>query len=213
MPLSLQQGIFLVKLARNAVEEFLLYNRIKKIKIDDEKLLEKRGVFTTIETYNKENNRIFKELRGCIGFPLPVYGLAEGVIRSSILAAVEDPRFPPLELNELKSVVFEVSVLTEPKLLTVEKKEIPKYIRVGIDGLIIEYGFNSGLLLPQVAVENEWDEETFLCNACLKANLPPDAWLWKKTKIYSFTAEIFGELEPNGRIIKKDISKRFETKK
>src|SRR5579875_103297 len=212
MPLSIQQGIFLVKIARNAVEEFLLKNIVKKTTIDDERLTQKRGVFTTIETYKKGERGIIRELRGCIGFPTPVYSLIEAVIKSSILAAVEDPRFPPLEYHELKEVTFEVSVLTEPKLLEVDKKDLIKHIKIGRDGLIIEYGFNGGLLLPQVAVENEWDEETFLCNACLKANLPPDAWLWKKTKIYTFSAEIFGELEPNGKIIKKEIAKRVEEK-
>jgi uncharacterized protein (TIGR00296 family) len=98
-------------------------------------------------------------------------------------------------------------VLTEPKLVDVDKKKLPSLIKIGRDGLIIEHGFSSGLLLPQVAVENRWDSETFLCNACLKAGLPPDAWLWKGTKIYTFQAEIFGELEPSSRIIKKEIEK------
>jgi len=210
MAYSIQKGAFLVRLARSTVEEYLRTNKLKKMKIDDEKLLEKKGVFTTIETFEKIGDRINRELRGCIGFPQPIYGLAEAVMKSALLAAFEDPRFPPLEIDELNKVTFEVSILTEPKLLNVDKKEVVNYIKVGRDGLIIEHGLNSGLLLPQVAVENEWDEETFLCNACLKANLPPDAWLWKKTKIYVFQAEIFGELEPNGKIIKKEIHKRIE---
>ncbi len=209
MSIPLQLGAFLVKLARSAVEEFLLYNKVKQIKISDERLLTKRGAFTTIESYQRISNGVVRELRGCIGFPYPVYELYNSVIKSAILAAVDDPRFPPLKIDELDKVTFEVSILTEPKLLNVDKKEAPRYVKVGRDGLIIEYGLNSGLLLPQVAVENEWDEESFLSNACLKANLPPDAWLWKKTKIYTFQAEIFGELEPRGKIIRKEIHKRF----
>ena len=167
----------------------------------------KRGVFTTIEKYEVIDDVINKELRGCIGFPFPNEELYTLVVKSAILAATEDFRFPPLHISELNKVVFEVSVLTEPKLVDVDKKKLPSLIKIGRDGLIIEHGFSSGLLLPQVAVENRWDSETFLCNACLKAGLPPDAWLWKGTKIYTFQAEIFGELEPSSRIIKKEIEK------
>ncbi len=209
MNIPLQLGVFLVKLARASVEEFLLYNRIKQIKVYDDRLLVKRGAFTTIESYQRKGNSVARELRGCIGFPYPTYELYNSVIKSAILAAVEDPRFPPLKVEELDKVTFEVSILTEPTFLDVDKRDVPKYIKVGRDGLIIEYGLNSGLLLPQVAVENEWDEESFLSNACLKAGLPPDAWIWKKTKIYKFQAELFGELEPKGKIIRKEIYKRF----
>lgn len=205
--ISLQKGAFLVKLARKAVSEYLNGNGVIKPIIHDTDLNVKRGVFTTIETYEINNGVINKELRGCIGFPFPIEELYSLVIKSAILAATEDFRFTPLKKNELNNVVFEVSILTQPKLIEVSKRELPKNIKIGRDGLIIEHGFSSGLLLPQVAVENKWDSETFLCNACLKAGLPPDAWLWKNTKVYTFQAEIFGELQPNSKIIKKEIEK------
>lgn len=209
MILSLQQGAFLVKLARKSVVEYLSGNKIIKPAHYDPIFKIKRGVFTTIESYQIINNTIRKELRGCIGFPYPTDNLINLIIKSAILASTEDPRFAPLEIHELDKVTFEISILTEPKLLNVEKKKIPSLITIGKDGLIIESGLTSGLLLPQVAVENEWDPETFLSNACLKASLPPDAWIWKNIKIYTFQAEIFGELEPNGKIIRKAIEKRI----
>jgi uncharacterized protein (TIGR00296 family) len=208
--ISLQKGAFLVKLARKAVTEYLKGNGIIKPIIHDPDLNIKRGVFTTIEAYNIIDGTIYKELRGCIGFPFPYEELYLSVIKSAILAATEDFRFPPLKANELNNVVFEISILTEPKLIDVEKKKLISMIKVGKDGLIIEHGFSSGLLLPQVAVENKWDSETFLCNACLKAGLPPDAWLWKNTKVYTFQAEIFGELQPNSKVIKKEIEKSVQ---
>jgi conserved hypothetical protein TIGR00296 len=205
MGLSIQQGSFLVKIARKAVEEYLKNERIIKLTQIDPIYKIKRGVFTTIEEYKISNGMVNKELRGCIGFPYPSEELINLTIKSAILAATEDPRFPPLEYDELEKVVFELSILTEPKLLDVDKKKLPSMIKIGRDGLIIERGLMSGLLLPQVAVENEWDAETFLCNACLKAGLTPDAWLLKGTKVYIFQAEIFAELEPKGRIIKRNL--------
>ena len=106
MAYSIQKGAFLVRLARSTVEEYLRTNKLKKMKIDDEKLLEKKGVFTTIETFEKIGDRINRELRGCIGFPQPIYGLAEAVMKSALLAAFEDPRFPPVRTIPVYFIAF-----------------------------------------------------------------------------------------------------------
>lgn len=200
--ISEEEGAFLVKLARKAVSEYLSSKRVISPPSDvPDKLYEKRGVFVTIESYPS------RELRGCIGFPEPVYPLVEATIRASLASAFEDPRFPPLRFSELKGVVFEVSVLTPPQLVKVSKPaEYPSMIKVGIDGLIVERGFFKGLLLPQVAVEYGWDEEEFLTQCCLKALLPPDAWLDPRTKIYKFQAEIFEEESPEGSIKRRKLS-------
>lgn len=204
--LSLEEGRFLVKLARSAVEEYLK-NR-KRIKAPEgvpEKLLRPCGVFVTI-------NKVVdgeKELRGCIGYPYPSLPLIEAVIDSAISSATGDPRFPPLSQKELDVVVFEVSVLTPPKIVEVEKPvEYPSKIRIGQDGLIIERGFYKGLLLPQVPVEWGWNEEEFLCQCCLKAGLPPDSWLMKGTKVYTFQAIIFEEETPKGEIKRKILDEK-----
>jgi hypothetical protein len=78
----------------------------------------------------------------------------------------------------------------------------------GKDGLIIENGFCKGLLLPQVPVEWKWDEETFLCQCCLKAGLPPDSWLVKGTRVYTFSSVIAEELAPKGDVTILDMRKR-----
>ena len=109
--------------------------------------------------------------------------------------------------DELDQVGFEVSVLTPPELVKAEKShDYSKKIVVGRDGLIIERTYCKGLLLPQVPVELSWDEETFLCECCVKAGLPPDSWLLEGTKIYRFQAIIFEENAPKGKIIRKEIS-------
>ncbi|MEM0216642.1 MAG: TIGR00296 family protein [Candidatus Bathyarchaeia archaeon] len=199
--LSLDEGEFLVKLARKAVEEYLIsHKRIAAPQKLPEKLLKLCGVFVTI-------NRLIggeKELRGCIGYPYPTNPLVEAVIDSAISSATQDPRFPPLSIEELETVVFEVSILTPPELINVENpREYPSKIKIGEDGLIIERGIFRGLLLPQVPVEWGWDAEEFLCQCCLKAGLPPDCWLMKGTKVYKFQAIIFEEESPRGKVKRK----------
>jgi len=185
-----EDGEFAVKTARNAVKNYLLKGDTGNFKFP-EKFERKSGVFTTITSF--PNN----ELRGCIGFPEPVMPLKDALIKSAIYAATEDPRFPPLEKYELEKVIFEVSLLTVPELI---KGKIPESVEIGKDGLIVEYGFYSGLLLPQVATEYSMDQETFLDQTCLKAGLSPGCWKNSNVKVYKFQAEIFKEEAPDGKI-------------
>jgi len=201
--LTLEEGRFLVKLARQAVENYLKTGKVLALPSNvSSKLKERCGVFVTINKVSHEE----KELRGCIGFPYPTTMLVKAVIESAISSATQDPRFPPLKIDELDHVVFEVSVLTPPELVEVQNpKEYCSKIKVGRDGLIVERGFYKGLLLPQVPVEWKWDEETFLCQCCIKAGLPPDSWLLDGTKIYTFQAIIFEEKTPKGEVVLKEI--------
>ncbi len=200
MPVRLtdEHGAFLVRLARRAIEEYLRSRAIIEPPEDTpEPLWEPMGVFVTL---NKLVDGA-KALRGCIGFPYPEKPLVRATIEAAIAAATEDPRFPPVRLPEMDSIVVEVSVLTKPELIRVEDpRDYPKAIRVGRDGLIVEKGFFRGLLLPQVPVEWGWDERTFLSQCCLKAGLYPDAWLDPDTRIYRFQAVVFEEEEPRGPV-------------
>jgi hypothetical protein len=201
--LNLEEGRFLVKLARKAVENYLKTGKVLAVPTNvSSKLKERCGVFVTINKVSHGE----KGLRGCIGFPYPTTMLVKAVIESAISSATQDPRFPPLKLDELDHVVFEVSVLTPPQPVEVQNpKEYCSKIKVGRDGLIVERSFCKGLLLPQVPVEWKWDEETFLCQCCIKAGLPPDSWLLEGTKIYTFQAIIFEEKTPKGEVILKEI--------
>jgi len=201
--LNLKEGRFLVQLARKAVEENL--KNKKRISLPEDaskKLLKPCGVFVTINSVKHKG----KELRGCIGLPYPTTPLVQAVIESAISSATQDPRFYPLSLKELDSVVLEVSVLTPPQAIEVEKpSEFTSKIKVGEDGLIVEKGMSKGLLLPQVPVEWKWNEEEFLCQCCIKAGLPPDCWLLKATKIYKFQAIVFEEEKPRGEVKRKAL--------
>jgi len=202
--LTQEEGKYLVKLARKAAEAYLKKREI--MKVPDEvplKLKEQCGVFVTINSVKGKKH----QLRGCIGFPHPTTPLAQAVIESAISSATQDPRFLPMRAEELDEVAFEVSVLTPPEPVEVNNpRDYCSKIKVGRDGLIVERTYCKGLLLPQVPVELNWDEETFLCECCVKAGLPPDSWLLKGTKVYRFQAIIFEETSPKGKIQRKEIS-------
>lgn len=204
--LTPDEGTFLVKLARKAVEENLKDGRIMTPPRDvSPKLQERSGVFVTINSVKGQK----RELRGCIGFPYPTHPLVRAVVEAAVESATGDPRFPPMKSRELEQVVFEVSVLTPPQLVAAASpKDYPSRIEVGVDGLIVENGLYKGLLLPQVPVEWEWDSEEFLCQCCLKAGLPPDCWVIKGTKIYKFTSIIAQELTPNGQVVTIDLREK-----
>ncbi len=89
--------------------------------------------------------------------------------------------------EELPGITVEVSVLSSMEPIEAEQ------IIPGIHGLYVRRGFRSGTLLPQVAFEEGWDRETFLAHTCLKASLPPDAWLDPATELLAYTAEVIRE--------------------
>jgi len=202
--LTQEEGEYLVKLARKAAETYLKKREILEVPNDvPPKLKEQCGVFVTINTLKGKTH----QLRGCIGFPHPTTPLARAVIESAISSATQDPRFMPMRTEELDQVVFEVSVLTPPEPVEVNNpQDYCSKIKVGRDGLIVERTYCKGLLLPQVPVELNWDEETFLCECCVKAGLSPDSWLLKDTRVYRFQAIIFEETSPKGKIQRKEIS-------
>lgn len=202
--LSDEEGKFLIKLARDTVKTYLEKNAtLKPPENTPKKFFENCGVFVTINSVKRGR----KELRGCIGYPYPTNPLVEAVIDAAINAATQDPRFYPLKAGELENVVFEVSVLTPPEPVHVDKpQDYVKKIKVGEHGLIVEKGFYKGLLLPQVPVEWGWCEEEFLCQCCVKAGLPPDSWLTKGSKVYRFSAIVFEEETPKGEVKRKSLS-------
>ncbi len=102
-------------------------------------------------------------------------------------ATLSDPRFIPVSPDEIKNVTIEISVLSPMERIDAND------VLPGIHGLYIRRGSRAGTLLPQVAREEGWNRETFLKHTCLKAGLPPDAYMEKGTEILSYTAEVFSE--------------------
>ncbi len=137
------------------------------------------GVFVTV---NEET-----QLRGCIGFPEADNGIFYQTYLAAKYAATEDPRFPPLDEDELRKIDVEVTLLGPPKQIDpLEWKDFKR----GLHGLMIRRGFYSGLLLPQVAEEHNFGWEEFLEETCIKAGLLPKSYLEWDTKVYVFSGRV-----------------------
>ena len=191
--LNLVEGTKAVRFARRIIEEHIKH-KMKSSQNLGKSFQEKQGVFVTLHTFPNH------ELRGCIGIPLPIMTLQDALIESA-QSVTRDPRFPPLSEMELDIIVVELTVLTKPELIKVKQpQDYPTCIEIGQDGLIVEQSFYKGLLLPQVPIEQEWEKEEFLSHTCMKAGLPPDAWLDKTIKISKFQGQIFTETKPHGLI-------------
>jgi len=171
----------LLRIARASIESVFGGER-PTVPAGSAHLLERRGVFVTL--------RVGKELRGCIGYVEPRFPLAQAVEEVARKAAFEDPRFAPLDPEELPSVDIEISVLSPVEAV----RDIAE-IEVGKHGLILEAGMWKGLLLPHVPVEYGWDREQFLNHTALKAGLPAGAWRDEHTRLFRFTTETFSETE------------------
>lgn len=178
-PLTRDEEHACLKLARQTLEHYFKTGRELRSPIKSGRLKEKRGAFVTLH--------VDGDLRGCIGYPLPVKPLDETIIEMALAAATQDTRFEPLAANELTRLKIEISVLGLP-----EPVSDPAQVQVGCHGIIVSKGFNKGLLLPQVPLEHGWDRETYLCHGCLKAGLPPEEWK-KGAKLEVFTAQVFSE--------------------
>lgn len=192
---SLEDGKQLIELARKAIGYFLVTGKIYSAVCEKKKFLEKRGVFVTLNKFPSG------ELRGCVGFPYAIKPLWNAVIEAAVSAAVRDNRFMEVTSEELENITIEISILTEPKQVDMkDKKKALEEIEIGKDGLIVKRGYNSGLLLPQVATEYKWDSKKFLEETCRKAGIIPTAWKQEETEVYKFQAKIFKEEEPKGKV-------------
>ncbi len=188
MSLTKEDGKILIQAAREGIEYFFEFEEVPTVlkTVDLDAYSELRGVFVTLKKKG--------ELRGCIGFPLPTYKLGDAVVKASISAAFEDYRFSPLKKDELKDITIELSVLSIPEIIEVDDpSEYLKKIKIGRDGLIIEYLGHTGLLLPQVPEEQDWTVEEYLEGLCMKAGLPPGSWSEEGVVLKSFQAQIFEE--------------------
>ncbi len=180
--LNEEQKRRLIEVARQAVTAAVAGEPTPDLATDDPNLREPRGAFVTLKKAG--------QLRGCIGYIEPHAPLIEAVADNAQSAALRDPRFSPVTLEELPDISIEISALTP-----LESVEDVEDIEIGRHGLVISQGPNRGLLLPQVPVEWGWDREEFLEHTCLKAGLPPEAWRQDNTELLCFGAEVFCETE------------------
>lgn len=171
----------LIQIARQAVETFVKTGHKLQISNSFSKLEKYLGAFVTLKNQD--------QLRGCIGRFQPNIPLYKVVRDMAIAAASEDHRFKPVTEQELEDLSYEISVLSPLK-----KVNSWKEIDLGRHGVQIKKGVHSGVFLPQVAEQNNWDLDTFMNILCTqKAGLSADCWKDPQTEIYIFTAQVFGE--------------------
>jgi AmmeMemoRadiSam system protein A len=184
--LTKEEGEYLLTVARKTIEARLFNKDIPPEKgVENVKYLEKRGTFVTLTTNGN--------LRGCIGHIIPQESLIDGIRINAINAAFKDPRFPPLSKGEWDRVKVEISILTEPAPLKYkDADDLLNKLRPGIDGLIIEKGYQSATFLPQV-----WDQlpakEEFLGHLCMKAGLSANEWKKGTLTVHTYQVQAFEE--------------------
>ncbi len=209
--LTLEEGTTLVQLARATITKFLKEQHLPDLPDSDSEVLqESRSLFVTLKMASQHDPGHLS-LRGCIGWlqhppnpDEPPMSLLEATQRAAVSSAVRDPRFPPVQQNELEAIIIEVSVLTIPEELVVPARAtLAEHITVGVDGLIVESGRYKGLLLPQVAPEQGWSAEQFLRGCCRKAGLPPGKYLDPLVKVSKFQAQIFAETSPMAEVVER----------
>ena len=174
---SLDERTILLRLAHDSILSALERREIPLGPPTDH-LAQPRGAFTTLYLRG--------ELRGCVGYVLPISPVYRAVADTARAAAFEDTRFKPVTLPEARDLEIELSILSPPQPIAADA------IEIGRHGLLITMAGHRGLLLPQVPTERNWDRATFLEQTCRKAGLPADAWQ-KGATIEAFTAEVFGD--------------------
>jgi AmmeMemoRadiSam system protein A len=184
--LTKEEGEYLLSIARKTIEARLFNKGISAEKgLESAKFLEKRGTFVTLTINN--------DLRGCIGHIIPQESLIDGIRENAINAAFKDPRFAPLSKGEWDKIKVEISILTEPvPLKYTDADDLLMKLKPGVDGLIIEKGYQSATFLPQV-----WDQlpdkEEFLRHLCMKAGLSANEWKKGTLTVYTYQVQAFEE--------------------
>lgn len=174
----------MVELARKAIREAVLCRKLPGGIPRDSIFSERCGVFVTL--------RVRGHLQGCIGVTETSETLGEAIVRCAISAALEDPRFAPLQESQLEELSLEISLLSPLQPI------LPEAVEIGRHGLLIVNHAQRGLLLPKVAIEHRLTREQFLEETCRKAGLPREAWKDPETHIFGFTCEVCSDDSPRG---------------
>jgi len=177
MSLGTEEGAVLVNIAREAALARLRHTPPPDLGEVAPALRVPAGAFVSLD--------VGGDLRGCIGYVEALWPLVETVARAGG-AAIQDRRFPRVQSDEWPHLGVEVSVLS--RLAPI----LPERVEVGTHGLLIRCSGSSGLLLPQVPVEHQWDRDTFLDHLCIKAGLPEGRWRQPGAELFSFTCQRFG---------------------
>ena len=174
------------KLERRQPEYHLEPSLAKAISDGTSALTKPCGAFVTLR--KGETRQEPRKLRGCIGRMIASTPLQQTVRIMALEAAFDDPRFPPLNAGELSGVSIEISALSPMEIC-----KDPSSVEVGVHGLYLRHRGRSGVLLPQVPVEQGWNQSEYLEYICVKAGLPPGSYEEEGAELFTFTAVVFEE--------------------
>lgn len=172
-----KHGRTLLWVARESICRHLQGRSLPAPRGVEDALGEPRGAFVTL--------RKGRALRGCLGRVERSHPLWQVVRDMAGAAATRDSRFEKVHLDEMPRIALEVSVLSG-----LRRVRGPAEIRIGEHGVFLRKGDRTGLLLPQVAVEQGWGPEDLLDRTCRKARLPPGAWR-EGAEIHVFGCQVF----------------------
>lgn len=185
--LTIAEQKVLLRLAREAMERGVRGEKLPPLEVTSltPSLREEGSSFVTLTEHG--------QLRGCIGSLEPYQSLAEDVREHAVAAALQDPRFPPVEAAELNGIQIEVSRLTRPIPLKYEDADdLLAKLCPHVDGVILRDGFHRATFLPQVW-EKIPDRVEFLENLCYKMGAKPDLWRRKHLDVLTYKVEEFHE--------------------
>lgn len=160
----------LLKTARDSIKHGIETGQPLSVNLDeyDSLLCESGASFITLE--------INHQLRGCIGSLEAYRPLIEDVAENAFAAAFRDPRFSPVDAQEVDQLHYHLSILDKPEPVTFSSEsDLLEKIRPGIDGLILQDKGHRGTFLPSVW-ESLPEPVLFLSHLKQKAGLPPNYW-------------------------------------
>ncbi|MCL1992495.1 MAG: AmmeMemoRadiSam system protein A [Spirochaetes bacterium] len=189
LTISAEERLFLLALARDSIASALAGRKLQEPALAEgfPNLKTHCGVFVSLHD-SPPGGQKEGQLRGCIGRLTSVEPLYKTVQVMAREAAFSDPRFAPLQKEELQRCSIEISALS-PMTLCFD----PKAIKVGLHGLYLKRMGRSGVFLPQVPVQQRWNLEKYLEHLCMKARLPQGSFCAPDAELYTFTAEVFSE--------------------
>ncbi len=161
----------LVDLAGTVIRTFVTSGRVPPAPDPLPDMMQgKAGVFVSIKKRGG--------LRGCIGTYSPTEAtIAHEIIANAVKSATEDPRFPPVGIDELDDLEISVDVLTEPEPCDESQLDPARY------GVIVESGWRRGLLLPDLEGVDTVGEQVSIARR--KAGIGPG----EPVRIFRFTVQ------------------------
>jgi AmmeMemoRadiSam system protein A len=179
--LAAEDRALLLSVAREVLAGFLGGREPRRLRTERPALLTSRAAFVTL------TRRDTGALRGCRGEMVARRPLIDSVAHMAVAAATDDPRFPPVDLDELPLLTITINALTPLAPIR------PEDIVVGRHGLMLVAAGRTGVLLPEVPVHCGWERDRFLGALCDKAGLGPEAWLLPGAELMGFEAEAWSD--------------------